>query len=365
MTPRLSLYLDGLRVIAAFAVLLSHFAYPRFTRGDYLILRDLNLGSDAVVLFFVLSGLVIAYTSDVKDRTLGTFAFNRVTRLLSVVAPAIVLTLVFDRLGAWLHPEAYAGWWYNPVPVWIALLHGLTFTTEWGPLGLRIGTNGPFWSLSYEAAYYVLFAVALFTRGLWRLVLIGGLVLVVGLKVLALMPAWLVGVGLYHLLRREQKAGGWFLAVAPVVAYVLALAANVPYGLRLLTIVALGPETVEALRFSDEFLWNALIGMLAGAQIAGVARLMASGHAPVRGARAIRWLAGASFSLYLVHYPALQLFGALLPDWDAAYWRDAVLLGLTVGVCLAFAQAFERPLPAIRNGVRQMLAMVLGRTRRA
>lgn len=31
MNPRLSLWLDGLRVIAAFTVLLSHIAYERYT----------------------------------------------------------------------------------------------------------------------------------------------------------------------------------------------------------------------------------------------------------------------------------------------------------------------------------------------
>ena len=60
ISPRLSVYLDLMRAIAAFVVLLSHFAYPRFTDGAFLVIRDLNLGSDAVVVFFVLSGFVIA-----------------------------------------------------------------------------------------------------------------------------------------------------------------------------------------------------------------------------------------------------------------------------------------------------------------
>ena len=71
MSPRLSVYLDATRAIAALVVLLSHFAYPRFTGGDYLIIRELNLGSDAVVIFFVLSGFVIAYTAENRDRLIG------------------------------------------------------------------------------------------------------------------------------------------------------------------------------------------------------------------------------------------------------------------------------------------------------
>ena len=113
MSPLFSLYLDALRFGAALIVLLSHFAYPRFTRGDYIAIREFNLGSDAVVFFFVLSGLVIAYTADSKDRSAGRFAFNRLTRLYSVVLPAILLTVLFDWAGRSLDPSAYRGFWYT------------------------------------------------------------------------------------------------------------------------------------------------------------------------------------------------------------------------------------------------------------
>ncbi|MEQ1609536.1 MAG: hypothetical protein ABL956_11305 [Hyphomonadaceae bacterium] len=74
MSRALSLWLDAARAGAAVVVLLSHFAYAWASGGGLAWIRDWNLGSDAVVLFFVLSGLVIAHTTAVKDHTPGGFA---------------------------------------------------------------------------------------------------------------------------------------------------------------------------------------------------------------------------------------------------------------------------------------------------
>jgi peptidoglycan/LPS O-acetylase OafA/YrhL len=63
----------------------------------------------------------------------------------------------------------------------------------------------------------------------------------------------------------------------------------------------------------------------------------------------VRWLAGASFSLYLVHYPTLQLLEALLPSFAVPQLRHALLLGLTLAACFAFASVFERRLDLWRR----------------
>lgn len=68
MTRGFSIYLDALRLSAALLVLVSHIAYSRFSNGDLGWMRALNLGSDAVILFFVLSGFVIAFTTAAKQR---------------------------------------------------------------------------------------------------------------------------------------------------------------------------------------------------------------------------------------------------------------------------------------------------------
>lgn len=348
MKPALSLYLDGLRFGAALVVLLSHYGYPRFSDGRWLWVRELNLGSDAVILFFVLSGLVIAHVAARPEATGARFAFDRVTRLVSVALPALVLTFALDRIGSRLSPEVYAAPFYQPMSLWELLLRGLTFSNEWGLSAVRLGTNGPYWSLSYEAAYFALFGVAAFTRGARRVALLLLLGLVAGLNILLLLPVWLLGVGLHGCLARNLSPSGrlaWVMAVAPVLLYAAALTLGFPGDLRALTL-----ETFSGhgFRFSDEFIWNALVGLFVACHIVGVSGLL---HAPHEGrlAGVIRWGAGRSFSIYLVHYPVLQFLESLaLPEIGP--WQDDILMiGTTLAVCFAFGNLFEATLPQFRT----------------
>lgn len=348
MGPGFSVYLNGLRFVAAMTVLLSHFAYPRFSDGLWLWVRDLNLGSDAVVVFFVLSGFVIALTAQRKDATLGDFAFARATRILSVALPALLLGWGLDQWGAALAPQDYYAPFYAPLPLGETLVRGLSFSNEWAGMSARLGTNGPYWSLSYEVAYYALFAVAFYLRGARRALLLIAGVVVFGLNILLLMPAWLLGVWLYFRMQNGAEMSalrGGALAAFPVVVYAVALALNLPDQLRAIQPTVPG----HALRFSDEYLWNALLGAMVCVHLAGVAALLKQ-HDLSRVARPLGWLAGASFSLYLVHYPVLQFLHGALPQLGYAG-----LFGLTVLICFAFAELFERPLHLWRRGLRGLV----------
>lgn len=362
MNRRFSLYLDLVRFLAAFLVLLSHLAYARFTDGNYLFLREWNLGSDAVVLFFVLSGLVIAYTAETKDRNLGIFAFNRLTRVWSVALPAVLLTIGLDTLGSRLHPEAYAGWWFAAHEPGAMLFFGLSFSTEWGLLPFRLGSNGPYWSLSYEVAYYALFAAAFYLRGGWRALALVIMVPLFGIRPLLLLPIWLMGVLVWRAVRDGvaiTRPRAWLLTLAPPVLYVAALAIGLPKFLLGLTVLTIGQDYVNGLlNFSNEFLWNNLLGLLAAAHFLGVAALYRAYPATARPRRdaAIRWLAGGSFSLYLLHYPVLQFTEAMLPeDWPQIV-RHPLLLAIALIACFAGASLFERRLATWRGGVRRLLA---------
>lgn len=133
MTRGFFLWLDVLRAAATILVVFSHFAYPRFTHGTFQWMRDYNLGSDAVILFFVVSGLVIAFAAG-RDGNGGTYSFNRLTRLWSVLLPALLLTLVFDTAGARIDPSAYPSGFYQPQGAIDTLLRGLTFSNEFSGL---------------------------------------------------------------------------------------------------------------------------------------------------------------------------------------------------------------------------------------
>lgn len=134
----LSLWLDVLPAVATLVVVFSHFAYARFSGGDLQWFRDYNFGNDAVVVFFVVSGFVIAFAAG-RDGTAGAYAFNRLTRLWSVLIPALILTLVFDRYGSALTPAAYPAGYYAPQTIadkFIRASHYQTNSAAWNACAL-------------------------------------------------------------------------------------------------------------------------------------------------------------------------------------------------------------------------------------
>lgn len=360
MKPGLSLYLDALRVLAAVTVLVSHVAYPRFSNGDWIWVREFNLGSDAVMLFFVLSGFVIAYTADAKDRTAKGFLFNRFTRIYSVALPAVILTFAIDLLGSRLYPAAYNGWWYGSSEPLNRLFAALTFTSEIGFTHIRIGTNGPYWSLSYEVWYYLLFAALTYTNGARRWLIASAIALVMGPKILILGVAWGAGVAAYHLMPRAanmQAGTAWALFVLPVAVYTFCLAAGMPPALLAMQKHMLGEGFIARLSFSDEFIWNAMIGILVATHLIGASRLANQWVVGRDRGEAVRWLAGGSFSLYIVHYPLLQFLGSAMPGITKFLAGQLLLLALVMAGCYLFAAVFERTLAQ----QRAWLVNVLGR----
>ena len=99
------------------------------------------------------------------------------------------------------------------------LSFSIAFTTTDLP-----GVDSPVWSLSYEAAYYALFAIAIFTRGNRRIVLMAICCLIFGTAMLWLLPVWLAGVGLQRWIAAMQTrkkrfpAAGIFSFVVVVLA---------------------------------------------------------------------------------------------------------------------------------------------------
>ncbi len=353
MNRNFSLYLDVMRLAAAILVLLSHFAYPRFSDGDWMIIRKLNLGSDAVVLFFVLSGFVIAFAAERRDRDASTFAFNRATRLYSVVIPAMILTLLCDSIARTAVPGAYDDvFWYGTESIPKQILSVLTFSHEgWGN-GVRFGTNGPLWSLGYEAWYYAFFGALFFMKGRSRIAIAAMIAVLAGPRVMLLLPAWWAGVVLWNSLKANKgipPSIATFMTIVPLVLYLTCLVLSVPQFLKILTIMAIGSDAIVWLRFSDEFVWNALVGLLVAVHFRGVWHLceQASRDVSKKAERAIRWLAGATFSIYVVHYPVMQMLDVILPE--TLMMRQAVLLGLVLLACFAFAEFFERRLDLVRR----------------
>lgn len=107
-----------------------------------------NLGTEAVVVFFVLSGLLITFAAS-RQPAAEKFLTARLARLWSVCLPALALTVAADLSGQYLSLESYAPFQPYSAFKWLATIgtNSLFLNQVWH-LNIYAGTNGPFWSLS-------------------------------------------------------------------------------------------------------------------------------------------------------------------------------------------------------------------------
>jgi len=341
-----SLYLDVVRLGAALLVLVSHFAYTRLSGGDYSYIRTLNVGSDAVILFFVLSGYVIAYVSASREHTIGHYSMNRLSRLYSVAIPALVLTVVLDQIGQRLDPALYDGWWSKQdQPVW-RFVSSLFFVNELWFSSVRPFTNGPFWSLGYEFWYYVLFAAVFYYTGRTRRVLVVLVLLIAGPKVMLLLPIWLMGVWVFRFNQHATLSviSGWLLFFSPIVIYIWIKSTGIDSDAKSLSMLLLSEDFVRyQLKFSDEFLINYCYGALVAIHFIGIKAIAPTVEKYlVFFEKPIRYWAGLTFSIYLFHYPLLQFFAALYGMDTNNPLRHVLILSSTLLVIVLLGNITEK-----------------------
>ncbi len=344
MDRGLSLYLDILRFAAALTVLVTHLAYAELSGGMLAYWR--LLGNDAVMIFFVLSGFVIAYATEARETTPGAYIRSRLARLWSVAVPALLLTIALDHWGSRLDPAAYSQWWYQGSdPVWRSL-RALTFTNEVWFSGVRPFSNGPWWSLGYEAFYYAMFAALIFVPGWKGRVLAGALMVIAGPPILLLWPIWWLGVWTWrHISRKTLPADkSALLFFGSLAAYALYRWSGLPELLKDLTATAIGPDNVGTyLRFSDEFLSSYLIGPMVAAHFIGAHGLSAALEGlltPWR--RVITWFAQSTFALYLLHYPMLRFTRAAFAYDETNPLHVALVFVGAAGTCVLVGPLIER-----------------------
>ncbi|MEM7638223.1 MAG: acyltransferase [Pseudomonadota bacterium] len=363
MRSMFSLYLDVLRLLGAIMVVLAHWAFPRFTGSDHMWARQHDLGGDGVVIFFVLSGLLIAYTAEKRAAEgASLFAADRLSRLWSVALPALILCYVLDLVGQAAAPDIYAIVGYDGGVSWQSLLAGATFTNEIWFFSSQPGSNGPYWSLGYEAWYYAIFAGFFFAPKRWKWWLAGALALIAGPKIWLLAPSWLLGVVVWQLIKSGRldvlsRQTGWILTLAPLFLYVMLHAQSFHWLLRAQTETLIGEAGMLMIGPSDTFAWAAILGVLTSMHILGVSMLMrktSDAPASIPFERSIRWLAGGSFALYLIHFPVMHFLTAHLPGSVDDAWRQAALLILPCLAAYLFAEVTERRRPALRTWMRNL-----------
>lgn len=191
------------------------------TKAFYLVT---GLGHQSVMIFFVLSGYLVG-GSVIAALEKGkwswkSYLLRRMSRLWVVLIPALILTLILDKIGYSFAPAGYEGAYraiYNTGPSltgpaeWsFSLFFGNIFFLQTISIPC-FGTNSPLWSLANEFWYYLLLPLLLtvFLPGrLWiripSLLMAMLLILLLPSSVLFGGLIWVSGVGVFFLLRKAS-----------------------------------------------------------------------------------------------------------------------------------------------------------------
>ncbi len=157
------LSIEAIRGGAAIYVMLGHIVQlyqipSHFPHYEFFIKTIFGYGHQAVLLFFIVSGFSITYSSSIANlsdfSTLKEYLFKRFRRIYPLFFIVLVVSLVILQITGINSSLARN------------ILSFLFLTdTASGAIINPIPTNYPIWSLSYEVVYYLLFPVMLI---LWK-----------------------------------------------------------------------------------------------------------------------------------------------------------------------------------------------------
>jgi peptidoglycan/LPS O-acetylase OafA/YrhL len=352
MNPVTSLYLDLIRALAAMVVFLHHGRLGFFSKDQRWLP---STGHEMVVVFFVLSGFVIAYSAERTRDSWRTSAADRLSRLWSVALPALLLTAVLDKIGLRLSPDFYQTQiTLDHTPVRFGL--AATFLNQSWHLASKPGSNGPYWSLAYEFWYYALFAGWFYARhNVGKVAAVLVFVAFTGWKIAMLLPVWLLGVAVFRICRKRTVPSnvGWAMALmGGLVSFVWA------FGFSRIPLLPEGWEAHAPHFFSSRCLPDLFLGVAVSVHVIGLDAALRHLKGPARehwSHRIVRWASGRSFSLYVFHMPILVFIAGVVPYDPASPWIVTGLLAGTFAAVLVLSELTEQRRDPWRRLLRRFL----------
>lgn len=351
MKSQKSAFLDVARGISAMAVAIGHLRslffvdYNEVVPGPNFVIKALyfvtGFGHQAVIVFFVLSGYLIggSVINLVRSGRWSTrvYAITRLSRLLTVLVPALAVGAILDNLGLVLFGAegTYSGnaSWGNIIPEsvsdrnTIAIYLGNAMFLQ-NVLVPTAGTNSALWSLSNEFSYYFLFmfGVALFHSahsGLRKVavaIAAGGFSYLYKDQISGGFHIWLFGLAVLCFESRSEKT------LFPWLKYLVVGSGVIGVGILILT-------RVRHLPGGDTTTGLAVAAIL----LAGTRNRIPSQYMIGQKyfQKASTWMSEISYTLYATHLPLAAFFCA----WQTAAGRlqpNLTNLGkfFAIAVCL-------------------------------
>ena len=299
-------WLDLLRFLAAFEVVLSHYRGVFFAEYSLLPAEQQNLftslfysatrlSNESVLLFFVLSGFlvggnslqrILSNTVDVKS-----YLIDRLVRIILPLLASVVLVILIDLVTG------------QPIP-FVSILGSLfslqgIFTDNY--------TNSPLWSLSYEVWFYVLMACIMAVCRIKKLsvLLFSFLMLVVvGFVFTKLNPihlvVWCIGAFAFLLPKSKSSVSKLKLLFYSGLFLVSFALLQITSGSRS---VAFG-----SFLFLNRNLCLVFAALTSGLFIHNISQFVPKNKLALKIDSVGSRLSKFSYSLYLTHYPVIYLF---------------------------------------------------------
>lgn len=312
MNKQLSIYLDVMRFIAAVLVFVSH--VPGFAGG--WLWQFAGFGHEAVVIFFVLSGFVIAYVVFERKEGPLKYSVSRLSRIYSVALPALLLTVLLYYIGNALNPDAFISLNQKLKDPLVTFISSLFFLNQsW--FAYPVFSNLPYWSLGYEVLYYLFFGIIIYIGGVKRVIFLLLVLLLMGPSIILYLPVWLSGVFCYKFLASTSLGfkNAIFLFILSIVG-----GAFLSFDYSQQIINSFGEELIGVgfynvlLEPAEKFLSDYFLTVMVVLHIYSAGQLLKRVRFFKGGPeKLIRSLASHTFSIYLFHMPLLFFISAICP----------------------------------------------------
>lgn len=337
ISPVLSVYLDMMRFGAALVVVFHHIwhiVFPGFPLPWP--------GHSAVVVFFVLSGFVIAHAVSKPGVTLHHYVTHRLLRIMPVTVAALLLSVLLGVLAGDQDLTGTGEPGINTPAFWQAISANLVFIGQsW--MTLRPPYNLPFWSLNFEVWYYVIFGAAVFAPRGWRMPAIVLTALLAGPKILLLFPVWLLGVAIYRTSYRPGLAASRILFAVTTVLALLFIWLDIAVAIRRV-MESHWPELMSHADGSGQFIGDFLLGLLVAGNFLSIGGMSNDLRFLLKLDPLIKYLSSFTFSIYLFHMPLFVLL------WNVMGIRSSSAILCALGVTIyCLAELTERRTVFFRN----------------